>query len=223
MFSFSRKECEAFGLQMAKLDLTGEEEKKLVDEVFANAVSSLSDEDKKLPQVEHILPLLRKGIGIHHSGLLPLLKETIEILFAEGLLKVCSGDVTHIPYLHYRDCVGFSSSCSLKCTASPNMNSLVYVIVGSDPTWSMKKKEVVAAVDTDHVVLWSSMFTQFIAAFTPSVGALFSVDLHISNTSCVFHGIFGVWHHKCTDPLLSRALALISSRSCSPRRPLPWA
>ena len=27
------------------------------------------------------------GIGIHHSGLLPLLKETIEILFAEGLIK----------------------------------------------------------------------------------------------------------------------------------------
>ena len=36
-----------------------------------------------------MLPFLRKGIGIHHSGLLPLLKETIEILFSEGLIKVC--------------------------------------------------------------------------------------------------------------------------------------
>jgi ATP-dependent RNA helicase DOB1 len=26
--------------------------------------------------------------GIHHSGLLPLLKEVIEILFQEGLIKV---------------------------------------------------------------------------------------------------------------------------------------
>ena len=42
-------------------------------------------------QVEHLLPLLKKGIGIHHSGLLPLLKETIEILFSEGLIKVCMG------------------------------------------------------------------------------------------------------------------------------------
>ena len=41
-------------------------------------------------QVEHVLPLLRKGIGVHHSGLLPLLKETIEILFSEGLIKVSS-------------------------------------------------------------------------------------------------------------------------------------
>lgn len=39
-------------------------------------------------QVEHVLPLLKKGIGIHHGGLLPLLKETIEILFSEGLIKV---------------------------------------------------------------------------------------------------------------------------------------
>ena len=35
-----------------------------------------------------MLPLLKKGIGIHHGGLLPLLKETIEILFSEGLIKV---------------------------------------------------------------------------------------------------------------------------------------
>ena len=39
-------------------------------------------------QVEHVLPLLVRGIGIHHSGLLPILKETIEILFSEGLIKV---------------------------------------------------------------------------------------------------------------------------------------
>nr|KAG5709543.1 hypothetical protein BaRGS_001593 [Batillaria attramentaria] len=92
IFSFSRKECEAYGMQMAKLDFNTEEEKKLVEEVFKNAIDSLSDEDKKLPQVEHLLPLLQKGIGIHHSGLLPLLKETIEILFSEGLIKVTSGE-----------------------------------------------------------------------------------------------------------------------------------
>lgn len=41
-------------------------------------------------QVEHVLPLLKRGIGIHHGGLLPILKETIEILFSEGLIKVRS-------------------------------------------------------------------------------------------------------------------------------------
>ncbi|KAK3089046.1 hypothetical protein FSP39_000389 [Pinctada imbricata] len=87
VFSFSKKDCEAYAMQMAKLDFNTDEEKSLVDEVFNNAIDALSDEDKKLPQVEAVLPLLRKGVGIHHGGLLPLLKETIEILFSEGLIK----------------------------------------------------------------------------------------------------------------------------------------
>lgn len=36
---------------MAKLDLNDENEKKLVDGVFWNAMDSLSDDDKKLPHV----------------------------------------------------------------------------------------------------------------------------------------------------------------------------
>uniref|UniRef100_A0A8C7SKL8 RNA helicase n=1 Tax=Oncorhynchus mykiss TaxID=8022 RepID=A0A8C7SKL8_ONCMY len=87
IFSFSKKECEAYALQVSKLDFNTDEEKKLVEEVFNNAIDCLSDDDKKLPQVEHVLPLLKRGIGIHHGGLLPILKETIEILFSEGLLK----------------------------------------------------------------------------------------------------------------------------------------
>ncbi|XP_059845388.1 exosome RNA helicase MTR4 [Hypanus sabinus] len=87
IFSFSKKDCEAYALQMTKLDFNTDDEKKLVEEVFSNAIDCLSDEDKKLPQVEHVLPLLKRGIGIHHGGLLPILKETIEILFSEGLLK----------------------------------------------------------------------------------------------------------------------------------------
>jgi ATP-dependent RNA helicase DOB1 len=58
-----------------------------VEEVFNNAIDLLSDEDKKLPQINTVLPLLKKGVGIHHSGLLPIIKETIEILFGEGLIK----------------------------------------------------------------------------------------------------------------------------------------
>lgn len=61
-------------MQLAKLDLTTVEEKRLVSEVFNNAMDVLSEEDRKLPQVENVLPLLRRGIGIHHGGLLPILK-----------------------------------------------------------------------------------------------------------------------------------------------------
>ncbi|XP_050304302.1 exosome RNA helicase MTR4 [Anthonomus grandis grandis] len=87
IFSFSKKECEVYATQMAKLDFNTAPEKQLVDEVFNNAMDVLSESDRHLPQVENILPLLRRGIGIHHGGLLPILKETIEIMFGEGLIK----------------------------------------------------------------------------------------------------------------------------------------
>ncbi|XP_017769968.1 PREDICTED: superkiller viralicidic activity 2-like 2 [Nicrophorus vespilloides] len=87
VFSFSKKDCERYATQMTKLDFNTTAEKQLVDEVFSNAMDVLNDDDKRLPQVENLLPLLRRGIGIHHGGLLPILKETIEILFGEGLIK----------------------------------------------------------------------------------------------------------------------------------------
>lgn len=41
-----------------------DDQKKQVEEVFANAIDSLNDDDKKLPQIEHVLPLLKRGIGM---------------------------------------------------------------------------------------------------------------------------------------------------------------
>ena len=56
-------------------------------QVFKNAMELLCEDDRALPAVEYIRPLLKRGVGIHHSGLLPILKEVIEILFQEGLIK----------------------------------------------------------------------------------------------------------------------------------------
>ena len=59
----------------------------IAEQVFSNAIESLCEDDKQLPQVLTLLPLLKRGVGIHHGGLLPILKEIIEILFQEGLIK----------------------------------------------------------------------------------------------------------------------------------------
>lgn len=32
--------------------------------------------------------LLKKGVAVHHSGILPILKEVTEMLFSRGLVKV---------------------------------------------------------------------------------------------------------------------------------------
>ncbi|PYH95178.1 antiviral helicase [Aspergillus ellipticus CBS 707.79] len=88
VFSFSKRECENCALQMKNLAFNDDSEKEMVQKVFDSAIEMLSEEDRQLPQIQNILPLLRRGIGVHHSGLLPILKETIEILFQEGLIKV---------------------------------------------------------------------------------------------------------------------------------------
>ena len=88
VFSFSKNMCESYALQMSNLTFNETSEKDMVQKVFDSALEMLTEEDKQLPQIQNILPLLKRGIGIHHSGLLPILKETIEILFQEGLIKV---------------------------------------------------------------------------------------------------------------------------------------
>jgi len=88
VFAFSKREVDRLTAQMADVDLLGADEKALVEGIFNNAMDGLSEEDRRLPQIGAVLPILRRGIGLHHSGMLPIVKECIEILFQEGLLKV---------------------------------------------------------------------------------------------------------------------------------------
>jgi ATP-dependent RNA helicase DOB1 len=88
VFNFAKRECEQMAIKTSSMRFNAPDEEAMVNQVFENAVMQLSDEDKNLPQINNLLPLLRRGIGVHHSGLLPILKETIEILFQEGLIKV---------------------------------------------------------------------------------------------------------------------------------------
>ncbi|TXG49216.1 hypothetical protein EZV62_025091 [Acer yangbiense] len=87
VFSFSRRECEQHAMSMSKLDFNSQEEKDDVEQVFNSAVLCLNEEDRNLPAIELMLPLLKRGIAVHHSGLLPVIKELVELLFQEGLVK----------------------------------------------------------------------------------------------------------------------------------------
>ncbi|MDA9099066.1 helicase-related protein, partial [bacterium] len=88
VFAFSKNECEQLVEDCEGIDLNNEDEKVMVDTIYGNALDDLSDDDKRLPQVVNLLPTMRRGIGTHHAGLLPRLKEIVEILFQEGLVKV---------------------------------------------------------------------------------------------------------------------------------------
>lgn len=88
VFAFSKRECEGLAMSMVKMEFNTTEEQDLINGIFTNAIENLAEADRQLPQISNLLPLLKRGIGIHHGGLLPILKEVIEILFQEGLIKV---------------------------------------------------------------------------------------------------------------------------------------
>ena len=47
VFSFSKKECESLALQMVGMDLTSENEKKLIEGVFNSAKDLLAEADAR--------------------------------------------------------------------------------------------------------------------------------------------------------------------------------
>ncbi|KAM0678713.1 Antiviral helicase ski2 [Binucleata daphniae] len=86
-FCFSKKKCHQHANKLFKMYLT-EHEKKEVQKVIASKIVLLPHEVRKLPQVEEIVKYLSNGIAIHHSGLLPFLKELTEIIFSMNLIEI---------------------------------------------------------------------------------------------------------------------------------------
>lgn len=87
-FTFSRRRCDANAKMLQSLDLTTGEEKSRIHKFVTRSLDRFKESDRKLRQVVALKEMLKRGFGIHHSGVLPLLKEITEILFCDGLVKV---------------------------------------------------------------------------------------------------------------------------------------
>ena len=86
-FIFSRNNCEKYS-KIITQQLITTEESCLVDKIFNTKLSKYKHLYEKTPQYIEIRKLLLKGICYHHSGVVPILKEIIEILFEQGLIKI---------------------------------------------------------------------------------------------------------------------------------------
>ena len=85
-FVFSRKECERKAMMVAeKFDLLAPEKKGSIGELFRTVVP---EELHELESVRMIRRLASRGVAVHHAGLLPQLKEVVELAFAAGLISV---------------------------------------------------------------------------------------------------------------------------------------
>lgn len=115
VFTFSRGRCDEQASGLTSLDLTTSSEKSEIHLFLQRCLARLRGSDRQLPQVWmgdletagdgvlcdptpdhglgplqvlHMSELLHRGLGVHHSGILPILKEIVEMLFSRGLVKV---------------------------------------------------------------------------------------------------------------------------------------
>ena len=86
-FIFSRKLVEKFA-KMVNLNLIDNSNE--VEKLCHSIIKKIPNYTEYIETAEfkQIIRLLRKGIAIHHSGLIPVIKEMVEMLFARGLIKM---------------------------------------------------------------------------------------------------------------------------------------
>jgi len=90
-FIFSRRGCRE-ALQRCsyhELDLTTADEKARIDRLAAERLASLRDPDEAALYRRMVdANMIRRGLAVHHAGLMPYHKELVEELFTAGLIKV---------------------------------------------------------------------------------------------------------------------------------------
>lgn len=111
VFIFSKNKCEKVADLLQNVDLTGgTSDKSEIHVFFQRSIARLSKDDASLPQVQRMYALVMRGIAVHHGGLLPILKEVVEMLFARGKIFLLLATETFAMGVNApAKCVAFSS------------------------------------------------------------------------------------------------------------------
>ena len=64
VFAFGKAKCESLAAQMGPLHLNSADEEAMVENIFTNAIETLSEDDQSLPQVTQLLPMLKRGVAV---------------------------------------------------------------------------------------------------------------------------------------------------------------
>ena len=86
-FVLSRKDCEKYAQKVEGSLITSSETAE-ARHIWSFHLHRHSSSLEKLPQYHQLYDLVQRGLAFHHSGLVPILKEIIEVLFGKGLIKV---------------------------------------------------------------------------------------------------------------------------------------
>lgn len=87
-FVFSQKRCEEYANWLDGVNFANNKDRSQIHMFVEKSITRLKKDDRELPQILKMRSFLERGIAVHHGGLLPIVKELIEILFAKGFIKV---------------------------------------------------------------------------------------------------------------------------------------
>lgn len=86
-FVFSRAACEKYANKVTH-HLLDSSDSALAERIFDFHLRHHKTNIENLQQYHNLRKQISRGIAFHHSGILPILKEVIEILFSKGLIKL---------------------------------------------------------------------------------------------------------------------------------------
>jgi superfamily II RNA helicase len=92
-FVFSRKQCEQLAreISFSLFDSDEQHKPRLVRDEMRHILSKRlpnAEEYTTLPEYEELAGLIEKGIAYHHAGMLPVLRELVELLMEKGYVKL---------------------------------------------------------------------------------------------------------------------------------------
>jgi superfamily II RNA helicase len=87
-FSYSRNNCEDKYPAMVHVDLIDHHERAEIEAIFNAHMVPIARLCQSSASIGKLKDLLMRGVGYHHSGMLPPLKNIVQILFNKKLIKV---------------------------------------------------------------------------------------------------------------------------------------
>ena len=89
-FVYSRRNVENYASEITAKLHTDPKNAQIVKKECEKILMKMSNykEFILLPEFTFMVGLLEKGIAIHHSGIIPILREMVEILFSKGFVQL---------------------------------------------------------------------------------------------------------------------------------------
>ena len=84
----------------------------------------------ELPEYTNLVKLLEKGVGIHHSGMIPILREIVEIMISKNYIKL----------LFATESFAIGLDCPIKTAIFTNINLFNYFTYQKQATKTIGKR-----------------------------------------------------------------------------------